>query len=242
MLLNDNLKSRRRIQWACIAALAAAGLYALWRSGLLDTIGSAEELRAMIDRTGPMGGAVFFLVQMLTVILAPIPSNVTMLAGAMALGFFRAMVLGVAAVIVGSVLVFAAARRLGRRAVRRFLERGVMDKYLPLIEEKQDMFLFFAMLFPFFPDDVLCILAGLTEMPLARFVLIMVLARPWGLVFAALLGGGVFNMPVWGWAILAPAMLVLFCMAMRHSAQIEEKLLGMIGRICARRRSGEDRR
>lgn len=240
--MNDNLKGRRFLQWTGAAVLAAAGLYALWRSGLLDTIGSAEELRAMIDRTGPLGGAVFFLVQMLTVILAPIPSNVTMLAGAMALGFFRAMVLGVLAVVAGSVLVFLAARRLGRRAVRRFLERGVMDKYMPLIEEKQDVFLFLAMLFPFFPDDVLCILAGLTEMPLARFVLIMVLARPWGLIFAALLGGGAFDMPVWGWAILAPALLALFCLAMKYSAQIEEKLLGLIRRICAKRRGGEDRR
>ena len=92
-----------------------------------------------------------------------------------------------AAVGVGSVIVFLAARALGKKAVQRFLDKGVMDKYLPIIEEKQDMFLFLTMLFPFFPDDALCMLAGLTNIPLGRFVVIMALSRPWGLIVAALI-------------------------------------------------------
>ena len=78
------------------------------------------------------------------------------------------VILGVLAVIAGSVIVFLAARALGRNAVQRFLDKGVMDKYLPVIEEKQDMFLFLTMLFPFFPDDALCMLAGLTNISLGR--------------------------------------------------------------------------
>lgn len=124
-----------------------------------------------------MAGVAYFLLQMMTVIVAPIPSNVTMMAGALALGFWPAMILGVLAVICGSVIVFLAARALGRNAVQRFLDRGVMERYLPVIEEKQDMFLFLTMLFPFFPDDALCILAGLTTISLRRFVLIMAAAR-----------------------------------------------------------------
>lgn len=232
------LKDKRKLRWAGWAAAALFGALLLWRSGLLEAVGSAEELRAMIGRYGVLGGAVFFAAQMLTVIFAPIPSNVTMLAGAAALGFFEAMVLGVAAVIAGSMLMFLAARKLGRKAVRRFLERGVMEKYLPLIEEKQETFLFLAMLFPFFPDDVLCILAGLTDMPFARFAAIIALARPWGLVFAALVGGGEIPMPAWGWAIVVPVMAAAFCLAMKYSARIERALLGLIHKLT--HRSGED--
>lgn len=224
-----------------LLALAGAG-YALVKSGLLEEINSVEDLRALIGRAGPMAGVAYFLMQMMTVIVAPIPSNVTMMAGALALGFWPAMILGVLAVICGSVIVFLAARALGRNAVQRFLDRGVMERYLPVIEEKQDMFLFLTMLFPFFPDDALCILAGLTTISLRRFVLIMAAARPWGLVFAALLGSGSIQMPVWGWVLLAVPMIAVFILAMRYSRQIEEKLFSLFRRISGKHGKGAGRR
>ncbi|MFQ9449184.1 MAG: TVP38/TMEM64 family protein [Christensenellales bacterium] len=130
------------------AALLAAGGYALWKNGFFEKINSVEALREVIAGTGMWAGGVYFALQMMTVIIAPIPSNISMMAGALALGFWPAMILGVLAVGVGSVIVFLAARALGKKAVQRFLDKGVMDKYLPIIEEKQDMFLFLTMLFP----------------------------------------------------------------------------------------------
>ena len=124
-----------------------------------------------------------------------------------------------------------AARALGRNAVQRFLDKGVMEKYLPIIEEKQDMFLFLTMLFPFFPDDALCMLAGLTNIPLGRFVVIMALGRPWGLIVAALLGSGSISLPIWAWAVIGIAGLFIFYFAMKYSAQIEEALLRFVRKI-----------
>ena len=218
-----------------VAALLAMGGYALWKNGFFEKINSVEALREVIAGAGVWAGAVYCALQMMTVIIAPIPSNISMMAGALALGFWPAMILGVLAVIAGSVIVFLAARALGRNAVQRFLDKGVMEKYLPIIEEKQDMFLFLTMLFPFFPDDALCMLAGLTKIPLGRFVAIMALARPWGLVVAALLGSGSLSLPVWAWAVIGGAGLLIFVFAMKYSAQIEEALLGLVRRIVPKR-------
>ena len=231
----ENKKRAQRVCYTVLCALAAGIVVLLWRKGFFRRLSSLEELRAIIGAAGSWAGVVYFVLQMLTVIVAPIPSNVTMLAGALVLGFFRAMLLGVLAVIAGSILIFYMARRLGQRAVRRFLDRGVMDKYLPMIQEKQEMFLFLTMLFPFFPDDVLCILAGLTAMPFSRFVLIMVLARPWGLAFAALLGGGVIRLPLWGWTVLVLAMAAVFCLSLRYSVEIENRLLSLIKRVTGKK-------
>lgn len=224
----------RWAMWFALCVLAVCAAMALHQKGILKTLSSIEDLRKMMDAAGPLAGAVYFVLQMMTVIFAPIPSNMTMMAGALVLGFLKALVLGVLAVVLGSVLIFLAARKLGQKSIRKLLDRGVMDKYLPVIQEKQEMFLFLTMLFPFFPDDMLCILAGLTQMPLARFVLIMVLARPWGLVFAALLGGGVIHLPIWGWIALGLAMAAVFCLALRYSTQIEEKMLKWIGQVTQR--------
>ena len=233
----EGKKRARRIALAVLVVLAlAAGVFALYRNGWFERIGSVEELRALIDRAGAFAGIVFFLLQMLTVIIAPIPSNVTMMAGALALGFWQAMLLGIAAIWAGSMLMFLLARRLGHRAVQRWMDHGIMEKYLPVIEEKQDMFLFLTLLFPFFPDDMLCILAGLTSMPTARFAGIMLLARPWGLICAALLGSGELSLPAWGWAVMLGVLAVIFVLAMKYSRQIEERLFDLVSRLSARRR------
>ena len=233
----EGQKRARRIALAVLVVLAlAAGVFALYRNGWFERIDSVEELRALIDRAGAFAGIVFFLLQMLTVIIAPIPSNVTMMAGALALGFWQAMLLGIEAIWAGSMLMFLLARRLGHRAVQRWMDHGIMEKYLPVIEEKQDMFLFLTLLFPFFPDDMLCILAGLTSMPTARFAGIMLLARPWGLIFAALLGSGELSLPAWGWAVLVGVLAVIFVLAMKYSRQIEERLFALVSRLSARRR------
>ena len=233
----EGKKRARRIALAVLVVLAlAAGVFALYRNGWFERIGSVEELRALIDRAGAFAGIVFFLLQMLTVIIAPIPSNVTMMAGALALGFWQAMLLGIAAIWAGSMLMFLLARRLGHRAVQRWMDHGIMEKYLPVIEEKQDMFLFLTLLFPFFPDDMLCILAGLTSMPAGRFALIMLLARPWGLVFAALLGSGTLSLPPWGWAVLVAVLAAVFVLALKYSGQIEERLFALASRLSGRRR------
>ena len=233
----EGKKRARRIALIVLTVLAlAAGAAALVRGGWLERIGSVEELRALINEAGPFAGGAYFLLQLLTVIIAPIPSNVTMMAGALALGFWRAMLLGIAAIWAGSMIMFLLARRLGRSAMQRWLDRGVMEKYLPMIEEKQDMFLFLTLLFPFFPDDALCILAGLTSMPAGRFAVIMLLARPWGLIFAALLGSGALTMPVWGWALLTALLAAVFVLAMKYSRQIEDGLLSLVSRLSAGRR------
>ena len=96
--------------------------------------------------------------------------------------------------------------------------------------------LFLALLFPFFPDDVLCILAGVTTIPTGRFALLMLLARPWGLAFAALLGCGAMRLPVWGWALMLTALCAVFYFAMKYNKKIEDWLLGQMARIPKRRK------
>lgn len=236
-------KHKKVIRIALIVVVLAAVLagcgYALWKTGVFERINSVDELRAVISGAGVWAGVVYFLLQMMTVIVAPIPSNISMMAGALALGFWKAMILGVLAVVAGSIIVFLAARALGRSAVQRFLDKGVMDKYLPVIEEKQDMFLFLTMLFPFFPDDALCMLAGLTNISLGRFTVIMILGRPWGLIVAALLGSGSLSLPIWAWVILGIVGVCVFYFAMKYSSEIEEKLFAFV-RKATKRKTGKD--
>ena len=125
----------------------------------------------------------------------------------------------------GSVLVFWLARVLGQRFVERLVNQRVADKYLEVIRRKRDIFLILVFLFPFFPDDLICILAGLTDIPLHRFFLIVLLTRPWGLLVACALGGSVLTIPVWAMLLLGAAGVAVFAVCLKYGDRWEAALL-----------------
>ena len=63
--------------------LLGGGVLLLWQTGFFSSLGSLEEMRAYIDRFAPFSQLFYFFIQFLSVVAAPIPSNVTALAGAL---------------------------------------------------------------------------------------------------------------------------------------------------------------
>ena len=203
---------QKTIRWlfllAAVLLCAGGGLF-LWRSGFFQAAASQESLRAYIQQFSPYSHLCFFLVLF---------------------GTWPSFLMTFAAVALGSVLVFTLARGLGREAVNRLVGRKVSEKYREVIQAKTDVFLVLAFLFPFFPDDVLCILAGLTNITLGRFAVIVLLTRPWGLLVASALGGASFSLPWWGMALIGLGGLGLFLVGMKYGDQVEERVLRRLRR------------
>lgn len=205
--------------------LLTMGGILLWRTGFFQAATSLSGLQDYLTAFSPYSHLVFFLLQLASVIIAPIPSNVTALAGALLFGALFAFLLTWAAVVLGSFVVFLLARRLGQAFVDRFVSQTLSDRYLEVIHRKRDVFLAMAFLFPFFPDDILCILAGLTEISLPRFLVLVILFRPWGLLVASAVGGSVVSIPLWGMVLLGLGGLSIFLLGMKYGDRLEEALL-----------------
>lgn len=218
--------TKRRTTALVLLLLFSAGCgLLLYRSGFFAAIRSVQTLLDYIQNFSPYSHLCFFLLQLLSVILAPIPSNITAAAGGLLFGTLPAFLLTFAAVVLGSLSVFAAARALGQPFAERFVSRSTAQKYLPILRAKAGTFLTLAFLFPFFPDDLLCILAGLSTMPPLHFLLIVLLARPWGLLFASALGGSTLILPAWTMALFAAAGLILFLLGMKYGDRVETALI-----------------
>lgn len=205
--------------------LLGGGVILLWKTGFFASIHSLDAMRTYIECSAPYSHLFYLLIQLLSVILAPIPSNVTALAGAVLFGTWPAFLLTWIAVTGGSMLVFWLARTLGQGFAERLVDRRVAAKYLDIIRRKRDIFLVLVFLFPFFPDDLICILAGLTDIPAHRFLLIVLLTRPWGLLVACGVGGSALTIPAWGMALLALAGLAVFYFGMKYGDKWEKALL-----------------
>ena len=164
-------KTLKILLWALTIAILGGSLWALYATGFFEAAGSQERLGAYIARCAPWSHLVYFAIQLASVVVAPIPSNITAAAGAYLFGLWPAFLLTWGAVVLGSAIVFTLARALGQRFVGQLVSERLSEKYLDLIRRKRDVFLALAFLFPFFPDDILCILAGLTDISFKRFFL-----------------------------------------------------------------------
>lgn len=209
---------------ALLAALGGMG-YLLYKSGFFDAVRSIDTLHAYISGFAPYSHLCFFLIQLLSVIFAPIPSNITAAAGGILFGTLPSFLLTFGAVVLGSMCVFLLARALGRPFADQVVSQKISEKYLAVIHAKTSTFLLLAFLFPFFPDDVLCILAGLTPIPALHFFLILLLARPWGLLFASALGGASLSLPIWTMAVFGVLGLVLFYLGMKYGDHVEQQVI-----------------
>lgn len=224
---------KQKKKWAVLALtvllLAAGGLF-LYRSGFFAACTSVPALRAYIDRSAPYSHLTFFVVQLLSVVLAPIPSNLTAAAGGLLFGTWPAFFLTYGAVMAGSLLVFWLARTLGRDFVDRVVSRKLAEKYQKVIREKTTVFLALAFLLPYFPDDMLCILAGLTPITFGRFALLALFTRPWGLLFASALGGASLSIPLWAMVLIGLAGVMIFVLGMLYGDRLERAVLKRLGK------------
>ena len=200
-----------------VLLLCALGGVFLWRSGFFAALSSQQALQDYISQFAPYSHLCFFLLQFLSVVLAPIPSNLS--------AAWPSFFLTIAAVLSASLLVFLLARALGQSFADRLVSRAISDKYLSIVRAKTDTFLILAFLLPFFPDDLLCILAGLTAISTPRFLVIVVLTRPWGLLVASALGGATLTLPLWAMVLLGIIGVAVFLLGMKYGDRWEESIL-----------------
>lgn len=223
---------KHKVFLICSLALPLLALILfLWASGGFAMMGSLEDFRAYVDSFGVWAYLIYWLVQFMAVVIAPIPGNVVTVAGGVMFGLVPGILLSLTANYAASFLVFGLCRLLGKSFAQRLLGKHSANKYYELFTRKRDTFLFLTILFPFFPDDMICMLAGLTEIPFSRFAIILVLAKPWGLIVSNVLGAVGFELPLPVLVILGIACIIIFVLGLKYGDRIELFLRRKFGKV-----------
>ena len=235
-MLGNKKEAKRRYKRQIITVVGIAGVilaayFVLKHFGLIAFFSSREQIQEYVAGFGAWAPLAFFVLQLLQVIITPIPGNVTTLAGGLLFGFWPAFVISTAAIVLGAFAVFMLARAYGRPLVIRLVKEKTVDKYLNELSTRQRQGLILMFLFPFFPDDTISLIAGLTPIKLKEFMLITILTRPWGLLVSALVGDSIIIVPLWGWIVIVVLTVAVFAAAMAWGPAIEEKVKSWYKRI-----------
>ena len=219
--------TKQQIFWISILVLIAAAVIIIYyvgiNNGWFSPFESKENVQAYVKSFGAWAPLAFFFLQFIQVILSPIPGSITTVAGGVLFGFFYAFLISTAAVFLGSVCAFLLGKIFGRPLVEKIAGKDIVDKYMKTVSSRQKMVLIMMFLLPFFPDDILCLIAGLSAMRLPYFSLLVIITRPWGLLFSALVGSGMIHMPGWGWIALAVVAALIFIITLKYAPSIEDR-------------------
>ncbi len=152
-------------------------LFILQKTGFFAVVKTPEKLQAYLEKAGVWMPICFVLLQFLQVVVLPIPSIVTTVAGVALFGAFWTMIYSLIGILAGSFLAFFIGRKLGERAVTWIVGEETLRKWQKKMKGKDSLILTLTFLLPLFPDDVLCFLAGLSTMSNRYFITVITLSR-----------------------------------------------------------------
>lgn len=193
-------------------------------------------LRARILAYGGLAPAIFILIQVAQVVVAPIPGEASGFLGGYLFGAGSGFLYSSLGLTIGSTLAFGGGRLLTAFFTERFRHTSFYRRFNHLVCRGDFLIPFVLFLLPGFPKDSLCYLLGMSSMPWTAFLLIAGVGRMPGTLMLSLQGAEVFAGNGLRLAVicLVSLLVALPCLLGRH------RLLARINRHRAEQLAPED--
>lgn len=215
--------------WLAVGTIMAGLAVVLLIGGrpVYGFLSNQAQVRAWVAKLGPWGpGAVVFL-EITQAVLGPIPGTAIEAASGYLFGPWPGALYALLGIVLGSAISFGLARQVGRPLLLRWLSPRQVARLDDLTRRGGALFFFLIWLFPFVPDDLACLAAGLTPMSPRQFLLLMIAGRTPGILVATWLGATAPRLgPAW-WPIMLAAVTLAAVVAWRWGEQIQDRLLSL---------------
>lgn len=210
-------------------------------TGAWEKVNSIDKIRDIVQSGGVFSFLIFIIFQILQTTILQIPAIFVTIAGAVIFGRWPAFIMSYIAVMIGSLIMFWVGRKAGRKFLNWMIGKDSSEKWIDRMSRGKYLF-FLMMLFPMFPDDILCVVAGLTNMSFSFFFWTNILARGVGIACTVFFGSGaIIPFHGWGlivWAIIIVVIAILFYLSVRYKSKIDD----IIKLLFKRNRSDESKK
>lgn len=217
------------------AAVGFAIYLGLLKSGALNLLKDASNISDLMKKTGIWGPLIYILIQFLQVTFIPIPSAITTMAGVVAFDNLPLVfVCSLVGMIAGSMFAFFLGRVFGVKLLIWMVGPKAYNKYQKMLKGRDKLMLFMMFLLPVFPDDLLCIFAGVTTMSYTTFFIMQIVTRPLTIIGQAGTVDIMAKIPLtewWGillWVLFGIAVIAMFVCLWKYSNKLENSLVKLI--------------
>lgn len=137
-----------------------------------------------IKSYGIIAPLIFIFIQIIQVIFPIIPGGASCLAGVLAFGSFYGFIYNYIGLCIGSICNFFLARHYGIKIINFLFKKDSINNYLNYIKSKKfNNFFLLSIFMPGAPDDLLCYIAGISNINFWSFLVIIILGKPLTLIF-----------------------------------------------------------
>lgn len=216
-----------------IALILLAIFLPLHFTGTLSKIKDVEALKDFIISGGVWSYLIFFTIQFLQVTFLPIPAAVTTIAGTLVFGPWITSIISFISIMLASLFSFFLGKKVGSKIVIWIAGEEDFNKWAEKLGKGKYVF-FLMMLFPIFPDDILCMIVGTTNMTWRFFIITNLITRPIGIISTCFLSSGIIPFTGWWillWIVLGIGCLLLFILSYKYQPQIESFIMKLSKRL-----------
>jgi len=185
-----------------------------------NVFSNSEKLQRMLISLGPYSSAVFILLQVLQVVAAPFPGELTGVVGGYLYGEVFGFILSTIGLTLGSWVTFELASILGRPFVEKYIRGEVLRKFDFITTNTGAFICFLLFVIPGFPKDYLCYVLGLSRMRLGTFLIVSVIGRLPGTYLLTLQGASLRSQEYAAAFVFAAISAVLLLIAYLYRAQL----------------------
>ena len=206
-------------------AAVSVGLFFVLRACGVTNI---DKLREIIASCGAWGWIAFIaLFTTCSTLLCFMPgTSATFIGVAIVMfGAWKGFAISTISVFLSSSLMFFIGHHFGEKAAIKLVGKESLEKAQNLIDVKSKMLLPLMFLFPVFPDDALCMVAGMTKMRFWYFAVVVAIFRTIGIASICFLGSGLINwaeLSLVDWFMLITCCLVWIFAIFKYQHKIEK--------------------
>lgn len=186
-----------------------------------------EWIKPLVQDAGFNGYLLFILIQVVVTTLmcfVPATTFTFSLLAAQIFGSWTGFAVAAIACWISSMVMFTIGDKLGEPFVDWLIGKDARIKAQDLVSARATVLVPMTLAFPFFPDDAICMIAGLTRMKYWYFAIVAALCRTLGVFATCVLGGDIINYASFGlfeWFVFANLLIIDVVLVWRLSTIVE---------------------
>jgi len=181
----------------------------LWK--VIQSYLTTEFFSNFLSRLGIFAPIMMLIIQVLQVLVAPIPVQPVSIASGYIFGAFWGFLIAYSGLVIGSFIAFYIGKIFGRPLVERIVSERIMNKYDGYIQKVSVFILTLIYFLPLFPDDEITYILGMSKTKIKKLSIPIFFGKIGG-ASTAIIGVGLQKYPQYTFHIIFSAIIatVLF--------------------------------